>query len=98
MKDPFQRYTAGLMAEDALNSATRSLQKDYWKEGFKHRPSIQHLAKLRYRFATYIRLQGEPGSEDRALRHIAKALLIQPGDPAILKEKDNIMAWIERGY
>ncbi|KAF1918150.1 hypothetical protein BDU57DRAFT_586642 [Ampelomyces quisqualis] len=97
MQDLRQRYTAGIMAEDALKSATQSLQQDYWKEGFKHRPSVQHLAKLRYRFAMCIRLEGEPGSEDQALRHIEKALQFQPGDPAILKEKDNIMAWIQRG-
>lgn len=64
----------GLIAGDALNSATRSLRQDHWAKGYKYRPADQHLAKLRYRFALFIRLQGEEGTEDRALRHIESAL------------------------
>jgi hypothetical protein len=98
MSAPGAEFFEAIMAEDALNSATRSLKQDYWMKGYKYRPSDQHLAKLRYRFALFIRLQAEPGTADRALRHIEGAVRLQPGDAAIVKEKDNIMAWKARGY
>jgi hypothetical protein len=99
MSAPGAEFFEAIMAEDALNSATRSLKQDYWMKGCKYRPSDQHLAKLRCRFALFIRLlQAEPGTADRALRHIEGAVRLQPGGAAIVKEKDNIMAWKARGY
>jgi hypothetical protein len=89
---------AGIMAEDALNSATKSLRKDHWMDGYKYQPSIQRMAKLRYRFALLIRLQAEPGTADRAMTHIDKALRLQPGDAAIMRERINIAAWLQRGF
>jgi hypothetical protein len=86
---------AGIMGEDSLNLAVLSLKKGHWMEGYKYRPTLQHLAKLRYRFALLLRLQGEPGTAARALTYIDGALLSQPGDPAILKERDNIIAWMQ---
>jgi hypothetical protein len=98
MSAPGAEFFEAIMAEAALNSATRSLKQDYWMKGYKYRPSHQHLVKLRDRFALFIRLQAEPGTADRALRHIEGAVRLQPGDAAIVKEKDNIMAWKARGY
>lgn len=67
-------------------------------EGYGHRPSVQHLAKLWYRFVLLMRLQAQPGTEGRALKFIDAALQLQPGDVAIIKERDNIVAWVQRGY
>ncbi|KAF1844857.1 uncharacterized protein K460DRAFT_286700 [Cucurbitaria berberidis CBS 394.84] len=92
MQKPGNIYFACLMAEDALKSATRSLKKGFWARGYKYQPSIKHLAKLWYRYALFLRLQGEPGTEEQALMHINKALRLQPDDAAILKEKQNILA------
>jgi hypothetical protein len=91
-------YYAGIMAEDNLNSATKSLKKDYWMKDYKYRPSLQLLTKLRYRYALLMRLQREPGTAERALRYIDGALQDQPGDPAIMRERDNIVAWLQRGF
>jgi hypothetical protein len=91
-------YFAGIMAEDALNSAIQSLRSNYWMEGYRHRPLVQHLVKLRYRFALFLRLQAEPGTADRAWRFIEGAMRLQPGNSAIAKERDNILAWLQRGY
>ena len=100
MQNPTSLYFEfeGIMAKDALNSATRSLKRDHWMRGYKYRPSDQHLAKLRYRFALLLRLQDEPGTVDRALSYIDGALRLQPGDAAILKERNHILAWQRRGY
>lgn len=87
-----------MMASDSLNMAVKSLKQDHWKKGYKYRPSIQLLTKLQYRMALAIRLEDEPNTADRALRHIEGALRSQPGDAAIMKEKDNIVAWKRRGY
>jgi len=94
MENPGMAFYAAIIAEDSLNSAARSIKKNHWMEGYKYRPSIQHLAKLRYRYAVLIRLKHEPGTADRALMYIDAALQLQPGDPAIMKERDNIVAWL----
>jgi hypothetical protein len=95
---PETAYLPGIMAQDNLNMAVKSMEKDYWMEGYKYRPSIQHQAKLGYRIALLLRLQAEPGAADRALRYIDSALQLQPGDAAIIKERDNIVAWVQRGF
>jgi hypothetical protein len=89
---------AGIMAEDALNSATKSLRQDHWMVGYKYRPSVQRMARLQYRFALLIRLQAEPGTAERAMTHIDNALRLQPRDMGIIRERDNIVAWLQRGY
>jgi hypothetical protein len=57
---PVMAYYEGIMAEDALNSAMRSLRQDHWMKGCKYKPANKHLAKLRYRFALLVRLILEP--------------------------------------
>jgi hypothetical protein len=91
-------YYVGMMVEDNLKSAVRSLKKDHWMEGYKYRPTLKHLAKLRYRYALLMRLQDEPGTAGRALTYINKALQSQPGDSVIMRERDNIVAWMQRSY
>jgi hypothetical protein len=95
---PDMAYYKGIMAEGALSSATRSLRQDHWMNGYKYRPANKHLAKLRYRFALLTRLQGEEGTEVRALRRIEGALRLQQGDAAILKERENILAWMAKRH
>lgn len=95
MENPGMAIYAAIIAEDSLNSAARSIRKNHWMEGYKYRPSIQHLAKLRYRFAVLSRLKDEPGTADRALIYIDSALQLQPGDPAIMKERDYIAVWLQ---
>jgi hypothetical protein len=95
---PETAYFAGVMAQDNLNMAVKAIKKDYWMKGYKYQPSIQHLAKLHYRFALLLRLQAEPGTADHALRCIESALQLQPGDAAIVKERDDIVAWVQRGF
>jgi hypothetical protein len=82
-----------ILAQDALTGATRAMKRDHWMEGYKLTPSIQHLAKLRYRYALLMRLEDEPGTSVKALSHIVVALRLQPGDTAILKEMSAILAW-----
>jgi hypothetical protein len=89
---------AGVMGEDALNSAARSILKDHWMVGYKYRPSDKHKAKLLYRLALIKRLLDKTTTAEDALRYIDRALQLQPGDMAILQERNNIVAWLERGY
>lgn len=89
-------FVAESLAEDSLMCAIKSLKKDYWMKGYKYTPSRQHMAKLRFRYATFLRLQREPGSQDRALMFINGALDMQPGDAAILGEKENILEWMRQ--
>lgn len=89
--DPFARK----MADDALKGAIRSCKKGYWTRGHKYTPSNKHLAKLRYRHALFLRLQGELDTTSAALIYIDEALRLQPGDAAILRERRNILAWMQ---
>jgi len=97
-EDPSFAYFAGLMAEDALQCAFESIKQGYWMEGFKYQPANKHVAKLRYRIALCGRLQREPGTAETALKWVDGALRLQPGDAAIIKERERIVAWVERGY
>lgn len=76
-------YYEGIMAQDALHSAVRSMRQDHWVKGYKYRPSDQHMAKLKYRLALLTRLRGEPDTEDRALRYTEGALRLEPDDATI---------------
>lgn len=89
--DPFMAST---LAEDSINYAYKSLKKDYWMKGFKHTASDQHLAKLYFRHATFLRLEGNPRGRQNAMILIDRALAKQPEDPALLREKERIMQWI----
>jgi hypothetical protein len=91
-------YYAGLMADHDLESAIKSMKKDYWIQDYKYRPSLQLQTKLRYRYALLLRLQKKPGTTDRAFTYINGALQNQPGDAAIMRERDNIVAWMQQGY
>lgn len=86
-----------VMAQDALHQAIRAMEKDYWKLGYRYVPEAQYLAKFRYRYALYMRLEGLPKNKQRALKHIDKAPELQPGDAAIVQERQNIIAWLQRG-
>jgi hypothetical protein len=98
IEDPASAYFAGIMAEDALDCAVKSIKQDYWMKGFKYRPADKHAAKLRYRLALLGRLQREPGTAGTALRYVDGALRLLPGDATILKERERIVAWVARGY
>lgn len=86
-----------ILANDSLTMAVQSMKQDFWMPGYKYRPPVALLAKLRYRFALFLRLDGEPGTADRALRFIDAALEWQPNDALIKKERDAILAWKARG-
>ncbi|KAI8943276.1 hypothetical protein NX059_001296 [Plenodomus lindquistii] len=77
----------------ALNKALLSLKRDHWMLGYKYDPGEKLMAKLQYRSALLLRLHADPTMADRALTYIDAALRLQPGDAAIMKEKENIMAW-----
>lgn len=89
-------FGSEMLAEGALISALRSTKEGFWKSGYKFRPSAQHLAKLRYRYALFMRLEGNPQNADRALKHIDAALRLQPGDAALMRERETILAWIQQ--
>ena len=89
-------FEGELLAGNALNKAVQSVVKGYWMKDYKYAPSLTHIAKLRYRYAVFYRSQGNPENADRALRYISSALGLQPGDSAIMKEKENILAWMKR--
>lgn len=84
-----------LLADDALQTANKSLRNGFWMQGYKYRPSTKQLAKLRFRMALLLRLTAEPGTEYQALGYIEKALQLEPGDAALLQERKNIRAWID---
>ncbi|KAE8844222.1 hypothetical protein HRS9122_05325 [Pyrenophora teres f. teres] len=86
-------FAPELLAENALNMAVRSIAKNYWMKDYKYVPAPTHMAKLRYRFAMFYRLQANPENANRALVYINGALNVQPGDAAIMREKENIVAW-----
>jgi hypothetical protein len=89
-------FGADVLAEGALNSAVRSMKQGFWKLDYKYRPSTQQLAKLRYRYAMFMRLEGDPKNADRALRYIEGTLRLQPGDAALMREREHILAWIQQ--
>ncbi|KAJ4369671.1 hypothetical protein N0V83_005433 [Neocucurbitaria cava] len=89
--DPFARK----MADEALKGAIKSCKKGYWTRGYKYTPSNKHLAKLRYRHALFLRLQGDLDTANAALTYLDEALRLQPGDAAILRERQNILAWMQ---
>jgi hypothetical protein len=62
-------YFSEMLAEDALKSAVRSLTKDFWMSGYKYIPSTQHMAKLRFRYATFYKIQGYSEDANRALTY-----------------------------
>jgi hypothetical protein len=86
-------FGADIMAEGALKSAVRSMKKGFWKTDYRYNPSVQYLAKLRYRYAMFMRLEASSQNADRALRYIDGALRLQPGDAALVRERENILAW-----
>jgi hypothetical protein len=89
-------YFSGMLAEDALKSAVRSVKKGFWLSEYRYVPSTPHMTKLRYRYAIFFRLQGHPKDANRALTYIDSALRLAPGDAAIIKERDNILAWTQQ--
>jgi hypothetical protein len=91
-------HVCGFLGKDALEYAVKSLKRGHWMDGYRYRPAGKLLAKLAYSFALVIRLQADLGGSDRALRYIDRALGLLPGDAAILQERNNIRAWMARGY
>ena len=89
-------FVAEVLADDSLNCAFKSLKQDYWVKGYKHIVSATHRAELLFRYATFLRLQADPGNKERALKFINLALQRQPGDPGILREKDTILEWMRQ--
>lgn len=83
-------FGSNFLAEGALISAVRSMKKGFWKSDYKYKPTTQHLTKLRYRYAMFIRLEADPQKADLALRYIDGALNLQPGDAALVKERENM--------
>jgi hypothetical protein len=82
-----------MMASDALTMATQSLKMDHWLPGFRYQPANAHKAKLRYRHALFLRLEGNPISIPSAVVLVENAHRLLPGDAAIARERDTILAW-----
>lgn len=82
-----------LMAEDALTCAIQSLTNNYWMPDFQWRPSTVHKAKLRYRHAIFLRLQGDPQTVRTAVTSIEVAYRMLPDDAGIVRERAAILAW-----
>lgn len=95
MQVPQSTYFGSILAEDALSSAISAIRKGFWMDDYKYKPSAIHFAKLHYRYAFFLRLQAEQGWAEKALVWIDKALRLQPGDSAILREKQNIIDAME---
>ncbi|EUC48936.1 hypothetical protein COCMIDRAFT_85905 [Bipolaris oryzae ATCC 44560] len=89
-------FVAEVLADDSLNCAFNSLKQDYWMKGYKHAVSVAHKAKYYFRYATFLRLQADPGNKERALGFIDLALRKQPGDLGILREKEKILEWMRQ--
>ncbi|KAH7554934.1 hypothetical protein BM1_07595 [Bipolaris maydis] len=89
-------FVAGVLADDSLNCAFKSLKQDYWMKGYKHTVSATHRAKLLFRYAAFLRLEADPRKKELALKSINLAVQKQPGDPGILREKDKILEWMRK--
>lgn len=85
------------LADDALTMALQALRKNYWSDGYKWSPSTGQLTKLRYRWAMFLRLRGDPSDKQSALHRINGALRSAPDDVLILREKELIIKWIDQG-
>ncbi|KAF2871153.1 hypothetical protein BDV95DRAFT_521672 [Massariosphaeria phaeospora] len=89
-------FLAGMMGEDAMYCAVRSLKQDYWMKGYRYFPPEKYRVKMYYRSALLLRVQYKPAAGDIALENINRALALLPDDTAILRERENIVAWIAR--
>lgn len=94
---PSQFPVMSFLADDALHMALQAIRQDYWSDGYKWRPSVEQLTKLRYRWAMFLRLRGDPGDKKSALHRINGALHSAPNDFLIQREKELIVKWIDGG-
>lgn len=86
------------LAEDALICANRSLDDNFWKIRPDWEPTDSQMAKLRYRQALWLRLQGEPEGIYNALDCIHEAMHLSPNDSLILQEHETIVKWRDRRF
>ncbi|KAL1600390.1 hypothetical protein SLS60_006775 [Paraconiothyrium brasiliense] len=84
---------ADILAEDALSMALRSLKRDYWLPEYRWQPTDVHKAKLQYRRALFLRLEGDPESIPTAVFAIKNAHRLLPDDAGIARERAAILAW-----
>lgn len=84
---------ADITAEDAIKQANKSLTKGFWLPDFRWQPTDVHKAKLRYRHALFLRLEGDPQGIPSAVSAINTAHRLLPGDAAIAREREMILAW-----
>lgn len=84
---------AWFMAEDALSTALAACGKRYWMPGFRWRPADTPKAKFRFSFAVFLRLRGDPGDVEDALRNIEIAGRLLPDDEVVKREREAIEAW-----
>jgi hypothetical protein len=87
--------TMPLCIEYALHQATMSSQPGHWTKGYEWRPSSREMAIMHHMHAMFFRLEGQPENVYNALYAINAALEIEPHDLAMIKEKDDIITWIE---
>ncbi|KAF2250516.1 hypothetical protein BU26DRAFT_517348 [Trematosphaeria pertusa] len=89
--------TFDFQAEQALEMARSSIKKSFWADDWKWQPSAVQKAKLCYRTALFLRLEGRMEHAGAAMAWVEQALRLVPGDAAILREKEKIAAWVELG-
>ncbi|PVH92005.1 hypothetical protein DM02DRAFT_605897 [Periconia macrospinosa] len=93
---PSDFFTGSILAEDALYMALQAMRRDFWSDGYKWSPSPVQLTKLRYRWAMFLRVRGDPDDKQAALRRINGALRSAPDDVLVLREKELIIRWIDQ--
>lgn len=82
------------IAETFLLHASESITTGYWKRGFTWRPSEQLEAKLHFRTARFLRINGNPSDADLVIHEIDQALRLCSDDPAILRERQLWSEWV----
>lgn len=83
---PYDRLLLEL-ADNFLVQASTAMTTGHWKRGFTWRPSEQLEAKLHFRTARFLRLNGNLDDAQIVMDEIDQALRLCPDDPAILRER-----------
>lgn len=84
---------ADILVQDTLSMAMKSMRDDHWMPGFRYRPTEAQKAKLAYRHALFLRLDGSLRNVDAAARTIEVAHKLAPNDAAVARERATILAW-----
>ncbi|KAI4948369.1 hypothetical protein J4E91_005791 [Alternaria rosae] len=91
------RDTLDMMWRRTFTAAEECMEPNLWQEGRQWTPSDARIAKLLYRQAIIVLLDGSIGNAGHALELIKIALELSPHDRDIMKGHGAILKWIDSG-